>query len=294
MMTHASRPSPLIETLTLVLCLGLAVTMLLLPEWVRLDLAEDLASVVTEPYDWVVRNARFIQDMQRRAAETRALQSELELKSATLERALRDYERLTTPLTLPPGFEGTLIPCQVITRQSGRQATMIMIRSEEPVAWRNYQSVVTSTGLLGRVEHFKLGSRRAWVALLTAPDMALGCEVERSGIIGVLRSYGNKFVLDLVSRDETDIAVGDRVITSGIAEVPQDSAQEEGWCLSPRGLPVGTVSRITRSTAHPFLDIEVKPLASLRANTTVFLVLPAGLAAGTGGAGSGPIKGGER
>ena len=84
----------------------------------------------------------------------------------------------------------------------------------------------------------------------------------------------------------------DRIITSGIAEIRPGDNFETGWALMPRGLPVGLVSRVDQSAAQLFLDIQVKPLASFRYNTTVFVVLDAAAAA-DGNAAEAPPAGGE-
>ena len=75
----------------------------------------------------------------------------------------------------------------------------------------------------------------------------------------------------MVGRDETGIAVGDVVITSGIAEVRQED-EAHGWGLMPRGLPVGQVTKINQTAASLFLDIRIRALASLRRNETLFVV----------------------
>jgi hypothetical protein len=284
MMLRPSQPSALVETMTFALCVGISLLMLVLPETMRFQITERLSTVLTEPYHAVVRYGQYVMDVQRQAETLQARQIELDLKAATLQRALRDQERQEIPGGLPAGFSGSLLPCQVVARKSGRRATMIMIRSTSAMNWQRFQPVMTEHGLLGRIHHFS-GPRKAWVELLSAPDMTLGCEVERNGLVGVLRSYGDKFVLDLVSRDETDLLIGDRIITSGIAEVPEQSAREEGWALTPRGLPVGVVSRISRSATRLFLDIEVKPLATFHTNATVFLV--------TDASGPGKVAGGR-
>ena len=278
--------------LALVFCLTFSLLMLLLPDEQQIAVAHRLSLVLTEPY-WRLRN--FGEDILRVRGENALLQAQvirLEQQLAAGMRAERDARRELVAGGLRAGYEGRLLPCQVVARELGRSATMVKIRSVGPAAWRLYQAVLAPTGLIGRIRKIS-GPEEVWVELLTAPDMALGCEIERTGLLGVLRTRGSDFVLDMISRDESDVQEGDRIITSGIAEIRAGDDFETGWALMPRGLPVGLVKRVDQSAAQLFLDIQVKPLASFRCNMTVFVVLDAAAGA-TGEAAEASPAGGER
>ncbi|MFT5314548.1 MAG: cell shape-determining protein MreC, partial [Candidatus Krumholzibacteriia bacterium] len=96
-------------------------------------------------------------------------------------------------------------------------------------------------------------------------------ELERSGLLGVLRPRGNRYVIEMVGRDE-DVIAGDRVITSGIAEVRDRSPESSEVVLTPRGFPVGTVVEATAPSDKIFKDILVAPAATFDRNETVFVV----------------------
>lgn len=260
-----------VEVLTLVLCVALSVILLVLPTHNRIRVADRLGLVLTSPY-WGVRN--FGEDVLRTRDENAWLRervTELELNAATGDRMVRDADRMAGP-ALDPGFEGELVPCRVIMRQRGRFTTMIKIESLVPVAWEAWQPVVSSGGYLGRIRTV-INGREAWVELLSAPDFALGVEVDRTGLLGVLHPRADRFVLEMVGRDE-DIQVGDLVITSGIAEIRegQDGVGRAG--LNPRGFPVGVVSQVSSPSEMIFKEIVVTPSARFDYNETVFVVVP--------------------
>jgi hypothetical protein len=277
MMFRSSQPSPLVELTTLVLCLGLSVLMLLLPDELQINMADRLSRVLTEPY-WRARN--FADDVFRVRQENASLKARLlgyELGDANPPRVSGDAGTGAQNLNSWQDKGLALWPCDIVARRLDRPATMVKIHSAEPVAWRLYQAVVTASGLLGRVRKI-MSNREAWVEILTAPDMALGCEIERTGLLGVLRPFGEEFILDMIGRDETGVAEGDLVMTSGIAEIMADD-EKVGWGIMPRGLPVGKVAKIEKQATSLFLDIRVKPLASLRRNETVFVVGARGISA---------------
>jgi len=259
------------EILTLILCVALSITLLLLPTDSRIRVADRLGLVITSPY-WSARN--FVEDVVRTQEENTWLRqrvSELELMSETGDRMVRDADRMAGP-ALDPGFEGELIPCRVIMRQRSRFATMIKIESLVPVNWQPWQPVISGRGYLGRLR-MVINPREAWVELLSAPDFALGVEMDRTGLLGVLHPRADRFVLDMVGRDE-DIRVGDLVITSGIAEIREGTAADADGTLTPRGFPLGIVTPVSAPSDMTFKEIIVQPSAEFDYNETVFVVVP--------------------
>ncbi len=270
-MSGALNISSRSDVLALILCILLSCGLLALPDDTRIFVADRLGLVLTSPY-WEVRN--FGQDVIRTQEENAWLRqriADLELRSAAVERRQRDVDRVAGS-AMDAGFDGELIPCQVMVRQRGRFATMIKIRSLVPVVWRSWQPVITNAGYLGRLRSV-INNREAWVELLSAPDFAVGVEVERNGLLGVLRPRADRFELEMIGRDE-DVQPGDRLITSGIAEIRETEEDPYGLSLTPRGFPIGIVLDVTTPSDNIFKRILVDPAASFDFNQTVFVVTP--------------------
>jgi hypothetical protein len=270
------------ELLTLAVCVAVSVTLLMLPLDSRILVADRLGLVLTAPY-WKAHD--FGQDVRRTRDENAWLRmrvAEMELLAATGERMQRDAGRMVGP-ALDPGYDGDLVPCRVVMRQRARYANLIKVNSLVPVAWRPWQPVISSAGYLGRLRSV-ISDREAWVELIAAPDFALGVEIERTGLLGVLRPRGDEFVVEMVGRDE-DVQPGDTVITSGIAEIRDGIADPGGAALTPRGFPVGTIVEASSPSDQLFKRIVVDPAASLEYNETVFVVTPlaSGPSPGAGG-----------
>ncbi len=257
------------EILTIVVCAGLSLTLLFLPTETRILVADRLGMVITTPY-WNARNygedVFSIRDQNARLKERVA---ELELLAAAGDRMQRDAERMAGP-ALDPGFDGELVPCRVVMRQRSRFATMIKVRSLEPAVWQPWMPVITQSGYLGRLRSI-INDHEAWVELISAPDFALGIEIERTGLLGVLRPRGNAFVVEMIGRDE-DVQPGDQIITSGIAEIREINESGRTELLTPRGFPVGVVTAATSPSDLIFKEITIAPAASFERNETVFVV----------------------
>ena len=120
--------------------------------------------------------------------------------------------------------------------------------------------MVTSDGLVGRIgEVYRSLSR---VVLLTDQNAAVACEVESTGVLGVLRfapAPHPRLVLTLVPFADT-VYVGQRILTSGLSR------------RYPRGIPVGRVVRLGTADGGLTQEIEVAPAARLTRLRHVFVI----------------------
>ncbi|MBK6732919.1 MAG: rod shape-determining protein MreC [bacterium] len=270
------RFSPRGEVTALVSCVGLSLLLLFLPGDARVLVADSLSVVLTDPWMRVRSFAGDVVTLRGENAELQQRVAELELQASAADRELSDAARLAGP-ALDAGYTGELVPCRVVMRQRGRQVTMIKIASAQPVGWRVYQPVVSRAGYLGRVRQI-VSAREAWVELLTAPDFALGVEIERTGLVGILRPHASTIRVDMIGRDE-DVAPGDLVITSGITEV-RDMAGTPDAGQTPRGFPLGVVATVEKPADGMFKDITIDLAASADVNETVFVVTSLGAGMG--------------
>jgi hypothetical protein len=268
-MVRSRQPTMRADGIAFGSCLLVSLIMLVLPDGAQLQLTHVMSTVLVAPYQ-KLRN--FGEDVARVRGENAQLAARVEILEAQLAaagRAAADAGRGSGLPVLDPGFTGPLAPCEVIGRTRARYASMMQIISAERLGWRPGLAVVDEGGYLGRL-HTITDPHTAWVELLTSPDMALGVELERTGLLGVLRPRAGSFVLEMVGRDE-DVVEGDRVITSGIAEV-RDFAAGAARDPVPRGLPVGEVEAVSIPSDDIFKRIEVRPLADFRRNSVVFVV----------------------
>jgi rod shape-determining protein MreC len=133
-------------------------------------------------------------------------------------------------------------------------------------------AVATWGGAVGRVT--AVGERHAKVRLLTDPSSGVGAVVQRSRVPGVVVGRGAKgLVLDYVPRF-SDVAHGDRVVTSGA----------DG--IFPRGLTIGRVSAI-HDRPDGTTSIEVEPELDYRAVEEALVIVEPPAEAGLLGRGTG-------
>jgi rod shape-determining protein MreC len=196
----------------------------------------------------------------------------LELENTRLRTLATENEALREELSLPGWRAPTLRPAEVLalTGEPYPASATLAIGAAHGV--RIGDAVVTSDGLVGRIGEVAGGSSR--VVLLTDPNAAVACEVESTGVLGLLRfvpSPRPRLLLTSVPFADT-IHLGQRVLTSGLSK------------RYPRGLPVGRVVRIALHPGGLTQEIELESAARLTRMRFAFVIPgpPRGRAAGGG------------
>jgi rod shape-determining protein MreC len=119
--------------------------------------------------------------------------------------------------------------------------------------------VVDAEGLVGQISRVYPGSSD--VTLVSSPGHLTPVQVERTGQRG-LAAGGGLGQLELrYMPAQTDIRIGDRLLTSGIDRVYQ------------AGIPVARVSRVSRSQSSPYIRVECVPLAGLDRSRAVLVLV---------------------
>ncbi len=107
------------------------------------------------------------------------------------------------------------------------------------------QAVIHPQGIVGRV--VEVTPNYARVLLATDFHSSIDAFIQRTRAVGILSGQGGRPMSLKYIRKEEDVRPGDAVVTSGL----------DG--LFPRGLTLGTVSRVDRHGPDLFMVIEVNP-----------------------------------
>ncbi|MBW8878280.1 MAG: rod shape-determining protein MreC [Acidobacteria bacterium] len=135
--------------------------------------------------------------------------------------------------------------------------TLVLYTGDAPA--RKNQPVLSPDGLVGRV--FAVAGPYSKVQLITDRAAGVGGMILRTHRQGVVRGGGRgsgALVLDYVPL-QTDVRVGDQVLTAGIDGV------------YPRGIPVGTVVKV-EGGGQLFHKVELAPAVDFGALDQVYLL----------------------
>jgi len=194
-------------------------------------------------------------------AENDALRQQLTNAQVEVQRqrALADRTRsLETILGLSNSIELQTTAAQIIGAAASPDFRTVTIDKGSVHQLRADMAVLAPTGVVGRV--VIAGPRASRVQLLVDRNAAAGALIERSRAQGVVVGAGDDLLrLDYVS-ETSDVAVGDRVVTSGI----------DG--IYPKGFVIGQVESVDKNGVA-YRSIGIRPAVDFSTLEDVLVVL---------------------
>jgi rod shape-determining protein MreC len=184
-------------------------------------------------------------DNQRLTERVAGLESEL-LRIDEIE---RENARLAELLSFRARVEGTVYGARVIARDPGPLAMTLTIDRGERDHIRRGMAVLAPQGVVGQIAEASHAAAR--VLLLTDHNSGIDAIVQRSRARGIVQGgTDGSCYMNYLSRD-ADVAVGDRVLTSGL----------DG--IFPKGVVVGEVIDVSRRQRGLLQAAVVRPSAAL-------------------------------
>ena len=193
-------------------------------------------------------------------AENRQLKDQIEqmkLERARLSEQAIQAERLRSLLSFKELFKIDTVGAQVIGSSGSDLSRSIYIDKGENAGLKPDMAVITAGGIVGKV--WLVYPSTSLVLMINDQSSGVGVFLEKSRLQGVLRGTPNgELILERVMSDE-QVVPGEAVLSSG------------GDQIFPKGLPVGTVSKVSPGK-DLFLSINVKPAADLSRLEEVLVV----------------------
>jgi rod shape-determining protein MreC len=169
-------------------------------------------------------------------------------RQAGARAATEENKELKKLLDLPFVEDANSIAAQVVEGAPSNFQFTVQIGKGETDGVGVDMPVVTGAGLVGRV--LEVSRDRATVLLVNDPESGVGVKIEKSGATGVVKGRGDSNTVRAEFVDpNADVTKGEIVYTSGLQNSP-----------FPGAIPVGTVSRVTKTHGDLQQDILVKPL----------------------------------
>ena len=184
-------------------------------------------------------------------AENRQLKDQIEhmrLEQVRLSEDAAQARRLQALLAFKEQFISRTVAAQVIGSSGSDLSRIIYIDKGANAGIERDMAVMTADGIVGKV--LLVYPSVSQVLLISDQSSGVGALLEKTRLQGVLRGTANgEVTLERVMSDE-QVPVGETVLTSG------------GDQIFPKGLPVGTVSKVGNGK-DLFLNIKIKPAADL-------------------------------
>ena len=183
---------------------------------------------------------------------------QLEAERNKLMEAEATYRRLQQLLDFRGQLPSGSVTATIIANSASTWFQSCLLDKGNSDGVRKGMAAVTPLGVVGQV--ISTSAHSAKVLLLTDPNSGVDVVIQRTRARGIVSgSLDQKTIMKYVKRSE-DIQVGDRLITSGLDGV------------FPKGLMVGTVTKVQKQNLGLFQYIELTPAISLSQTEEVLVV----------------------
>jgi len=187
----------------------------------------------------------FLTRVQRENEGLKRMISALREENNRLQEAILAEERLKKLYPLQAQHSSPAIIARVFARDPSSWFKTLLIDKGEKGGISKDMAVIVSEGVVGRV--IEVSAHTAKVLLVSDPNSAVDVIIQRSRAQGIMEGKVEEVgILKYVQKSD-DIQMGDKVITSGLGGI------------FPKGLIIGTVTKVERKRPGVFQYIEVTP-----------------------------------
>ena len=185
---------------------------------------------------------------QETLSELRERNKELTARNAELEEAEKTAERLQSLLGLQDTYNLQSTAARIIASSTDSWSSTVTIDKGTLAGITVGMPVTDSAGVIGQT--IECSPTSSVVRLLDDGNSSVSAMLQDSRAQGMLHGSADGSVkLTLIGADQT-VKAGDTIVTSGLGGV------------FPKGLPLGTVSNVSRHSGALYLDIQVQLLST--------------------------------
>jgi rod shape-determining protein MreC len=161
----------------------------------------------------------------------------------------RERKRLRKLLELKSSMTQSVVVAEVYARDPTSWFQILWINKGSHDGIDRSMIAVTPAGPVGRIH--AVYDRMASILLVTDINSSVAVRMQGSGVDGILVGRGGRRCFVKYVQRDVDVGVGERVITSGL----------DG--LYPKGLFIGSVTKVRKDGDELFQEIEVEPAQNL-------------------------------
>ncbi len=187
--------------------------------------------------------------------------AELEADVIRLGELERGNARMAELLRFRSGLEGTVRGARVVGRDPQHWFRTLIIDIGRADGVRPGLAVLAPGGVVGRIT--EVGRSASRVLLLTDNDSGIAAIVQRSRAGGIVQGARDRGCRMNYLRRDIDVAVGDRVVTSGL----------DG--IFPKGILIGEITEISLEHRDLLRSASLEPSVRLADLEEVLVVEPA-------------------
>ncbi|TXF36707.1 rod shape-determining protein MreC [Collinsella sp. BA40] len=217
-----------------------------------------VGSIVASPFHAVGNVISNVTAPQETLSELRQRNEQLTAEVAKLTEAEKTAERLEGLLGLRSTYSLESTAARIVGGSSDAWSHTVMIDKGTVDGLEVGMAVCNSGGAIGQI--VEVSATSSTVRLLTDETSGISAMVQRSRAQGILQGQPDgSLQLNYITAD-SDVSVGDIVITSGLGGV------------FPKGLPLGTVTSVNRASNATYYTVTVRAQSLAENNEEVLVI----------------------
>ena len=217
-----------------------------------------LGSLVSTPFNAAGNVMGNLTASQETLSELREQNAELTAQVAELSESKKTSERLESLLNLQSTYSLTSTAARIIGNSSDAWSRAVTIDKGTAAGFSCGMAVCNSGGVIGQI--VEVSATTSTVQLITDEGSGVSAMIQSTRAQGMLQGQPDGSLRLSYVSTESDVKVGDIVITSGIGGV------------YPKGLPLGTVSSVEKSDNDVYYTIVVRAQSTAENNEEVLVI----------------------
>ena len=217
-----------------------------------------LGSLVATPFNAAGNVMGNLTASQETLSELREQNAELTAQVAELSESKKTSERLESLLNLQSTYNLTSTAARIIGNSSDAWSHAVTIDKGTAAGFSCGMAVCNSGGVIGQI--VEVSATTSTVQLITDEGSGVSAMIQSTRAQGMLQGQPDGSLRLSYVSTESDVKVGDIVITSGIGGV------------YPKGLPLGTVSSVEKSDNDVYYTIVVRAQSTAENNEEVLVI----------------------
>ena len=180
-------------------------------------------------------------------SELESENEQLKAQVAKLSEYQRTVDTLSGLLQLRSTYSLNSVAARVIAESRDSWSSTVTLDKGSNSGFAVGMPVSTATGVIGQIS--ECSATTSTVRLITDEKSGVSATVQASGAQGQLTGSPDGTLRLTLVRTDQQVNVGDTIVTSGLGGV------------YPKGLPIGTVTNVSKSSGSMYYDISVEALA---------------------------------
>jgi len=246
------------QTMPVITVFCVCVILIALPQSVKVTIVSFFIDGIYYPLNRLDIFLTDIASARDRNVELNRKLMDFSIKSAQYIEDHNENIRLRRMLGFDIQLPFTLTPAEVIGIQPTLLSRSVIINAGYDEGITNMQPVITADGVVGKI--IEVGASTSVVQLLIDYNCRISVVDQYTRAMGIVRWNGGKLLEMGDVPQESEVAVGDTIVCSGIGGI------------FPPSLVVGTVIFAQDSPGSLFKDIKVKPTVNFNSLEEVFVV----------------------